>query len=294
VRGNGHKLLILDGAMGTELERGGLSAPLPLWSAWGLLKRPEAVREIHRKYLEAGAEVLSAATFRTTHYALAKEGMGSRAEELVKLAVRLAREAIAEAAPAREIPVAGSVAPLEDCYWPELAPDSAIMRREHTLTAQSMLEASCDLLIVETQNSRREAEIAAQAALQTGLPVWVSFVPRSGTEVFNGDSLKETAQAAHDWGTQAVLVNCCPPALAEAALHTLRAALLAGRVGVYPNFGRPEAHQFANYMTPEAFAAWGATLADEADIIGGCCGTTPAHIAALAKAVRKPKMRNEK
>ncbi|MEN8160509.1 MAG: homocysteine S-methyltransferase family protein, partial [Myxococcota bacterium] len=86
--------LLLDGATGSELEARGVRANLPLWSSWALLEAPETLREIHADYLGAGAEALTAATFRTHARSLAGAGLENRAEELTALAVRLAREAV--------------------------------------------------------------------------------------------------------------------------------------------------------------------------------------------------------
>ncbi|MCC6642745.1 MAG: homocysteine S-methyltransferase family protein, partial [Deltaproteobacteria bacterium] len=85
--------MILDGALGTELERRGVPSALPLWSAHALLERPDLVRAIHAEYVAAGAEILTANTFRTQERTLARAGFGARAAELTALAVRLAREA---------------------------------------------------------------------------------------------------------------------------------------------------------------------------------------------------------
>jgi len=105
--------LLLDGATGTELERAGLRTGLPLWSTHALLEAPSAVREIHERYVEAGAEVITANTFRTQRRTLARAGLAQRDAELTRLAVALAREAVAGGKP-DAVFVAGSQPPLED------------------------------------------------------------------------------------------------------------------------------------------------------------------------------------
>ena len=127
--------ILLDGAMGTELQRRGADTRLPLWSARALVEAPDLVAEIHREEVEAGADVLTANTFRTHRRTLAKGGLAERSRELSALAVRLAREA----APAgRPVFVAGSIAPLEDCYRPDLVPEDAVLEREHSEQADSL------------------------------------------------------------------------------------------------------------------------------------------------------------
>jgi S-methylmethionine-dependent homocysteine/selenocysteine methylase len=279
--------VILDGAMGTELERRGFDARLPLWSAWALVEAPDLVKRIHADYVRAGAQVLTAATFRTTRHTMAKEKLASWAEELTALAIRLAREAAEDANPGVEVSVAGSLAPLEDCYHPELAPADDVLTKEHAHTAELLAAAGSDLILVETQNSAREAVIAAKAALTTGLPVWVSLMPRRPHEFLNGDPLAKTAETIRGLGAEAILINCCPPELAAEAFRTLRKALPEARLGVYPNSASHEGRpwEFASAFAPSTFARWAVELSSEADILGGCCGTTPEHIAALVRAL---------
>ena len=276
--------IILDGAMGTELERRGFNARLPLWSAWALIEAPDLIRRIHCDYVLAGAQVLTAATFRTTRHTLAKEHLEKWAGELNRLAIRLAREAAGDN---QEIKVAGSIAPLEDCYCPEKAPPDEVLRTEHAYTVGLMAEAGADLILVETQNSAREAIIAAECAMTAGLPVWVSLMPRSADEMWNGDSLAATAQPIAAMGVDAVLINCCPPSIASAAFQTVRTTLPKTKVGIYPNLADPQGKpwEFTAEMNPAAFFRWAQPLMDSAAILGGCCGTTPEHIASLTERI---------
>ncbi|MGH7680972.1 MAG: homocysteine S-methyltransferase family protein, partial [Candidatus Eiseniibacteriota bacterium] len=116
------EIVLLDGALGTELERRGVSTRLPLWSAHAVWDAPDRVREIHEEYARAGADILTAATFRTTPRAVASArasgvpGAGLDAAALTRAAIALAAEARSRAGASREILVAGSMAPLEDCY----------------------------------------------------------------------------------------------------------------------------------------------------------------------------------
>ena len=309
--------IILDGAFGTELERRGFQARLPLWSALALIEAPELVHTIHREYIASGAQVITADTFRTTRYTLAKVGMADQAPELARMAIELARNALPPSnfphavregfdrpqpfahfvgETGRGVMVAASVAPLEDCYRPDLRPPGEVLFREHAHTARTLRDAGAGLLLVETQNTAREAQIATEMALNMGLPVWTSLMPRSPAELWNGDSLADAALVAYALGAEAVLVNCCPPDLAEAAFQTLKQTLPGDiLIGAYPNFRSPEGEpwNFSAPLTPEEFARWGQHMADlGADILGGCCGTTPAHIAALAEKLKVREARS--
>lgn len=249
---------------------------LPLWTTWALLEAPDLVREIHRDYLRAEADVLTSATFRCSRYVLNKEGIVSRFAELNRIAVQVARDAVAEVRPEREITIAGSIAPLEDCYSPELAPDDETLITEHTIHAEMLAEAGADLLLVETQNSQREAIITTRSALKAGLPVWTALMPCSATEMFNGDSLIETAREIVEMKADALLLNCCTPRIAAQAFAILRQEFPDKRLGVYPN-------NLEGSVSPELFADWVLQFADKAQIIGGCCGIGPEHIKALTE-----------
>jgi S-methylmethionine-dependent homocysteine/selenocysteine methylase len=280
-------MIRLDGAMGTELTRRGVDTALPLWSAIALDNAPDTVRQIHADYIAAGADILTANTFRTNTRALGKAGIAHRAHELTQRAVSLARDAACGRAR-----VAGSIAPVEDCYTPDLVPTEAELAREHGELAAALASAGVDLMLVETMNTAREAAAACAAAHATGRPLWVSFTLGADNHLLSGESLAAAVAAVSRFAPEAVLVNCIPVAQCESALgvlsHALSAAGLAAstRFGAYGNVGHVDdavGWTLTNAVTPEAYAlAAQRWCALGASIIGGCCGTTPAHIAALA------------
>ncbi len=285
--------LILDGATGTELERAGLRTGLPLWSTHALLEAPEAVLRIHTAYREVGAEILTANSFRTQRRTLARAGLGESDARLTRLAVELARLAASPATDDDPPWIAGSLPPLEDCYRPDLVPSGAELAREHGRQAELLGEAGVDLILVETMNSLRETRAAARAAAATGLPFVVSFVAWAGAALLSGEPLARAAAEAADLGACAVGVNCLPIANLAACRQGL--AGLPVPLLVAPNLGQPEPRTgFARDATsdprafPDALAEW---LAAPAGIVGGCCGTTPAQIAALAARLRRTPSR---
>lgn len=287
----------MDGATGTELQRRGVDTSLPLWSARALLEAPAVLQAVHADYVAAGADLLTTNTFRTHRRTLERAGLGERTCELTQLAVQLARD-VAHAAE-RKIFVAGSMSPLEDCYSPDLVPPDDDLWREHTEMANDLAEAGCDVLWVETMNTVREAVIAARCALTTGLPVCTSFVVGLGGLppdrmsavpadaplcLLSGESIATAVAALQALQPAVILINCVPLAVADRALCELRAAH-AGPIGVYANVGHADeatGWTLTDEVLPAAYARqaqrW---LEHGAAIIGGCCGTTPAHIAAL-------------
>jgi S-methylmethionine-dependent homocysteine/selenocysteine methylase len=302
------EVLVLDSAMGTELKRRGIPTPLPAWSAHSLIVNPDAVFAIHRDCVRAGADLLTANTFRTTRRALAKVGAGERAAELTRLASRLARsaaeEAVVEAAEAaaegaevegaaaggRTQPlVLGSIAPLEDCYSPELVPGQDALAREHAEHAENLAAGGVDALLVETMNTHREAVAAVRAARATGFPVLVSFVADGQGRLFDGEPLAELVPALLDEGVAAVLVNCTPLATTDRILPEIGALAGGAPFGAYANIGFPhprEGWEFADDVSPADYGRHAAEwVRAGARIIGGCCGTTPDHVAAVRAAV---------
>lgn len=289
-------MIILDGGMGTELTRRGVDTTLPLWSARALKDAPVVISRIHRDYIDAGADVITANTFRTNPRTMQRAGIADRGRDLTRRAVQLARDA-ASRCRARSVLVAGSMAPVEDCYTPSLVPPDDDLRVEHGELARNLAEAGCDLLLVETMNTAREAVIAATAAVETGRPVWVSFTLGEHNNLPSGESLAHTLAAVLPLRPAAVLVNCVPVRRVLSILRELRAAVTRQTgpgeyppdIGAYANVGHADdvvgwtlTHDVDPRMYAEAAVEWrgaGAT------IVGGCCGTTPEHVAALAKAL---------
>lgn len=275
--------IILDGAIGTELQRRGIQTTMPLWSVHGLLEAPELVRALHEEYIRAGAEIITTNTFRTGIRAMTAGGVGERAEELTHLAVQLAREARENVAD-HPVWIAGSLAPVEDCYSPELVPDEATCRAEHGLLAGWLAAAGCDLLLVETMNTIREARAALEAANATGLPAMCSFVTGQDGNLLSGESLEAAVIALAPLGPIAFLINCVPPDYIAAPFREL-ARVSPVPVGLYSHLGEPGAvlgWEFHGEISPTRYGTHGQDwLAWGARIIGGCCGTTPEHVAAL-------------
>ncbi len=270
--------ILLDGATGTELERRGARCSLPLWSAHALIEAPALVARIHRDYAEAGAEVLTADTFRTQARTLARAGLEARAADLTTRAVALTRDALGPTGW-----VAGSMPTLEDCWRPDLSPDDESLDREHAAHAEHLAAAGVDLVLVETMNTRREAVAATRAASATGLPVWVSFACDDRARLLSGEPLADALADVARFDPVLVGVNCLPPAHVEPTLAALRA--LDRPFAVYANLGAPgEGGGRTHGATPAEFAAHALRWIDAgARAVGGCCGTTPAHVRAITE-----------
>ena len=264
---------ILDGPLGTELNARGIPTELPLWSAAALEVAPQVVRSIHADYVAAGASVHTTNTFRTR-----RRNAGDRWEPWTRAAVRLAREAAPDGR------VAGSIAPLEDCYRPDLSPPNA--RLEHREFAALLADAGCDLLLCETFPHAGEALMAVEEAVRTGLETWVSLTAGPSADLLSPSAAATIARRAEQAGASAVLINCVPARDTLPFVERLVEAKLSIPTGAYANAGssddqigwdaavEPGAAAYLEYA--KRWVAAGAT------IIGSCCGTGPEHIRALA------------
>lgn len=268
-------ITLLDGPLGTELIRRGVPAPAPGWSAYALETAPEVVAAIHRDYAAAGATLHTADTFRTK-----RRAFPDRWEALARRAVRLAREAV----PAGHR-VAGSVAPLEDCYRPDLSP--ADPGPEHRELAQALAGAGVDVLLCETFPHVGECLAAVEACVATGVETWAAFTAGPSADLLSPAQIAAGARAAWDAGAAVVLVNCVPVADTRRFLEPLAED---GRpFGAYANAGHTRDGIGWEHQTAEGPARYAALAtgwaALGASVIGSCCGTGPAHTAALRAAL---------
>jgi S-methylmethionine-dependent homocysteine/selenocysteine methylase len=276
---------LLDAAMGTELQRRGADTRLPLWSARALVDAPELVSAIHREEVDAGAEVLTANTFRTHRRTLAKGGLAERSRVLTALAVALARDAAAESG--REVFVGGSLSPLEDCYRSDLVPEDAALEREHREQADSLAAAGVDLILLETYNTIRELTAAARAAKATRLPFVASMVTDGAGRLLSGEPIEDAVRALEPLQPDALSINCVPAARLRSDLAALAGAAPGVPIAAYGNLGLPAddlGWAFTEELSPDSYAEharrW---VAIGARLVGGCCGTTPEHTAALRR-----------
>jgi S-methylmethionine-dependent homocysteine/selenocysteine methylase len=286
--------VILDGALGSELELRGVDTGLPLWSANAVLHAPDAVRLLHEDYIRAGADVIATCTFRTTARTFRRAGLPDRSAELTDRAVALACEARTRCG--RDgVLVGGSMGPLEDCYRPDLVPPSADVRREQGEHARRLAGAGADLLLLETMGTIREAFLAAEAARETGLEFVVSFLGGNDGRLSSGEEIPAAVRRIAPLRPAAICINCVPPGRLDPLLAALLASLETlppGQrcpAGVYANagvIGGNQALPIVCDVSPGEYALlarrW-RTMGIR--LIGGCCGTGPSHIASLARLV---------
>lgn len=270
-------VVILDGATGSELNHRGVSTELPLWSTHALISAPETLFQIHKDYVEAGAKIVTANTFRTHRRNLVSSHMANRAAEFTRQAVEIARNAAGERAW-----VAGSLAPLEDCYTPEAVPTDRDLKTEHEEMARNLTNAGVDLILVETQNTIREAVAASLAVVETEIPFVVSFVLGTDGRLLSGETLADAVLSVMELEPLAVSVNCLPAEKVLPAIAEIRGVNRDIPIGAYANIGKPDPVQgwiITDAQNPQRYADYAMQWVEAgAKFVGGCCGTTPGHI----------------
>ncbi|NIP77924.1 MAG: homocysteine methyltransferase [Gemmatimonadetes bacterium] len=277
------RVVLTDGGIGTELQRAGLE-PGGCGECWNA-DRPDRVSAIHRAYAEAGAEALLTNTFGGSRIALDRHGAGDRARELNRAAAALARGAAGDGWVLGDIgPFGGFLEPLGE--HPADVVESAFREQ-----AEALLEGGADGLLVETMTALDELALAVRAGKAAGAPFVIASVAFDATKVgprtMMGVAPEAAAAAALDAGADALGANCGTGLGMAGYADVLRRYRDVAPDTVLlcrPNAGTPrvEGQAVVYDLTPERMATEVGLLADAgATVIGGCCGTTPAHIAAM-------------
>ena len=294
--------IILDGANGTELERLGARMDQDLWCARALADSPGLVRRVHRRYIDAGADIITTNSFSATREAMRRCGLGAQFEDWNRRSVHMAREERDRSARAETIAVAGSVGTYG--HFGEL--DRETLHGHFRAQAEILAEEGVDLLLLETLGSSvRTIRAMVSATTDLGVPVWVSLScvrdRDTGAVLFGIEESGQAADAAVTYGPlaeaareimsvggSAVLMMHSVRDVTEDAVKVLRGAC-SGPVGAYPNAGywsRPN-WTFVDQVTPDEYLADARRWVEAgASIVGGCCGVGVEHIRALAEGLR--------
>lgn len=291
------EMVILDGGTGTEIQRHGVPMDGEVWCAMANLTHGDAVRAVHADYIRAGANVITANTYASSPLSFSHLGRDGEIENIDRTAVRLAHEAVEEAA-ASPVAVAGSCSVMPPVTrGADRVPDRR-WNRERILPLYErkldVLAAGCDLIIMEMMRDLEVSLWATEAAVATGLPVWVGMsVERSpdGELVSFGNRawpLSELARGLMDTGAHAALVMHNDLSTTGDSLELIK-SVWSGPIGAYPEAGRFEMPNWVfKDIPPREFAAAAVAWRNAgARIAGGCCGITPDHIKALADALKE-------
>jgi len=295
------KPVLLDGGIGTEVLRRGVR-----WLQHGIEDAPHVIRDIHVDYLNAGVDVLTTHTFNLTkrnfinffrdadHMDLiGAPGLPTRAMELCRAAVSLAKEALTQTGKAETVPLAGSISPVMHLFRPDLSPPENDCLIHHKECIEILSDCGVDLIFFEGMNNTREAQAALQAAAGFDLPVWMSFVPGVDGNLLNGELLLDAANLARSQGAEAVLVSAGSiPMITNSLSNIINGSPCGAKaiIGRYsPPSWKPDFYprfEDTGEVSPEKYAQEVNNWLDQGvHIVGGSSGTTPEHIRAVRKMI---------
>jgi len=285
--------LIIDGGMGTELEKSGVPMDRKVWSARAMLSYPDMVRSVHEQFIRAGAEAIITNTFSSARHMLEPGGLGTEVRSINIKAVELAREA-RDTAARSPVALVGSI-----CEWAHdehptwNSPE--VVGRAAAEQAQILAEAGVEILAVEMCERVELSDAVADAVIKVGLPVWFGVSARSHSDrdrlsVFGYPErdFEGLVKALSKYSVDLINVMHTPVSDVPAAIDIVR-NYWEGPVGVYPESGE---FMMPNWnfvdIEPSVLAEKAVSWAqDGIRLIGGCCGLGPQHISACRDALTK-------
>ena len=284
--------IVIDGGMGTELEKSGVPMDKKVWSARAILSHPQVVRQVHERFIEAGAEVIITNTFSTARHMLEPGGLGHEVHKINAKAVSLAQQA-RESVAQHPVAVVGSI-----CEWTHdddpawNSPDA--VGRAAKEQAEVLVDSGVDIIALEMCERVELSEAVVSAVIGLGLPVWIGVSARTHKD---HGSLSSFSYVDRDFENLVQVLSKYSPSLMN-VMHTAVSDVpeaigvvrkyWSGPVGVYPESGYFEMPNwnFVEIIDPAELAEqarqW---LANGVRLVGGCCGLAPEHIQALRGAV---------
>ena len=281
------EVILIDGGTGTELEKRGVPMDHAAWSATAVLTHPQVVREVHEDYIRAGARIIITNTYSTARHVLEPAGLSEQVLEINQMAVKLARQARRNVAD-KTVYIGGSISPFYANLDKQYEPAPEVAETSYREQANLLTEAGVDLIMLESMSDRTHTLLAVQAAIDTGLPVWVGFscYGTSKGELVLWDRVTTLADglgAVTSLKISAITIMHTLVEFIAPAVDVVK-AYWNGPIGAYAHSGTfimPN-WQFDRIISPqdysEAAIQW---VQQGVQIIGGCCGTGPEHIRKL-------------
>ena len=302
-------IIVLDGAIGSEIERVGGEMDAAAWCGMANVTHPDTVRRVHESYLDAGADVITANTFATCRHVLEGAGHGDQAVYITRRAVELAQEARDRVAPDRDVAIAGSLS--NTVAWqpgsvvadPRYLPSPAQEAANYREIADTLAEAGCDLLLLEMMLETEHSTRLMEATIATGLPVWTGISASREADSrmvgwHQGNEDPHLLPADYEQGPTLPLETIIDTLVAYGPqavgiMHSSFKSTAPALAVLYerwdgPVMAYPEANGYDAVtrgpmsVTPTDFANYCRSWVENGvQIIGGCCGTTIKHIRAM-------------
>ena len=292
-------LIIGDGAMGTELRRRGVEVPSHVESIWSALALKEAtsiVEEIHIDYIEAGSDYITTNNYAVTRPILSRDNLDNELESLTIKSIEIAKAALSKTK-RENVKILGSLPPLETSYRADLILKEEEMNKQYSEIA-NILKDKVDIIICETMASALEAKCALKAALETNMPVWVSWTLHGDVRntLPSGETVNQAFTELNGLEPDAYLVNCCAANLVTPSIKALK-ELTDIPIGGYANAENVALDTENSNLKFAAERHWDSAIEINekayleeakfwikvgASIVGGCCRTNPSYIKELS------------
>ena len=283
------EIILMDGGMGTEIERRGLISPTT-WSGGPMLTHPDMVRDIHQEYIEAGAEIIITNTFGTGRDMLEEGGLEDRTTEANRLGIEAALQARRNTAAGDSVIIAASVSTMRPKAHAEIHVPYEEALRTYREQLGEMSKGEPDVAVGEMLVRISDTLAVIDAAAELGLPVWVGLsIVRDGDELYlgiqdrhGGESLIDAIDAIKHTDVAALFIMHTPVDDTGPGLELVKSNW-SGIFGAYSHFPRRVSpSQGADTLDPQQYVEYAKIWSKQgAQIIGGCCGTRPDHIRAL-------------
>ena len=293
-------LIIGDGAMGTELRRRGVEVPShveSIWSALALKEATSTVEEIHIDYIEAGSDYITINNYAVTRPILSRDNLDNKLESLTIKSIEIAKEALLKTK-RKDVKILGSLPPLETSYRADLILKEEEMNKQYSEIA-NILKDKVDIIICETMASALEAKCALKAALETNMPVWVSWTLHGDVRntLPSGETVNQAFLELNGLEPDAYLINCCAANLVTPSIKALK-ELTDVPIGGYANAENVILNATNSNLKLAAERHWDSAIEinekayleearlwikEGASIVGGCCRTKPSYIKELSE-----------
>lgn len=273
--------LLLDGAIGTYLHSLGYEQDINLWYSFLNISNPETIIEIHKEYIDAGADIITTNTFRTNPVAKKRSNLEITNSFLVKESVKLALTAKGE----KEIIIAGSNAPAEDCYQKERTISNFDLDYNHKKHIELLLESGCDIIWNETHSHLDEIEIICKFCSTNSIPFSMNIYFDESMQILSGQKVKDVVELIEAYSTQSIGFNCIKKDHLDRYIDEYSTPK---RFGFYLNTAKSSVTD--NIISCEEspdnyFNSVKKYLGKDILFIGSCCGSSPAHTKVLREHV---------
>ncbi|MCX7876319.1 MAG: homocysteine S-methyltransferase family protein [Melioribacteraceae bacterium] len=271
------KPFLLDGALGTFFQEKGFSPDKNLWFSYLNIIHPEIVEEVHNDYINAGADIITTNTFRTNPIAKKKSNLEITNSELVKKSVQLVKNLSQQ----KNIIIAGSNAPAEDCYQKERTVTKFDLEYNHKKHIELLYDSGVDIIWNETQSHFDEIEIISRFCSDNNIPFSINIFFNDNNKILSGESINDVIDILKSYNPDVIGFNCIKP---DIFLNNIDKINLPSNWGFYFNCGLGDYKEekiFCSINPTEYKKIVSPLFKLNPTFVGACCGSNPNHIKEL-------------